>query len=126
MASPHSREFSPCQHKPLVIPPFPDDTDSHTASALAPPWPLSAADFMDMQLRELTQLNDRLNRLSQRFNPFIKECLAGIVPIDALTAVCLVRLRGDIHELAGHTEQVTASHYQRWIQVKKRRQSEER
>ena len=125
MANPHSREFPPCQHKLLVIPSFPDDIDSRTASALAPPWPLSAADFMDMQLQELARLYAWLNRLNRQFNPFIEACLAGIVPIDALTAVCLVRLRGEVHELTGHAEQVTASHYQRWIQVK-RRQSEER
>ncbi|HYQ90982.1 MAG TPA: hypothetical protein VES89_02595, partial [Candidatus Competibacteraceae bacterium] len=124
MANPHSREFSPCQHTPLVIPVFPDDTDSHTASALAPPWPPSAADFMDMQLRELARLNDRLNRLNRPFSPFIEACLAGIVPIDALTAICLVRLRSDIHKLTNHAGQVTVSNYQRWIPVK-RRQSEE-
>ena len=125
MASPHSREFPPCQHKPLVIPSFPDDTDSRTASALAPPWPLDAANFMDVQLRELAHLSDRLNRLNRQFNPLIEACLAGLVPIDALTTVCLVRLRGDIHELTGHAKQVTASHYQRWIPMK-RRQSEEK
>ncbi|HYQ92340.1 MAG TPA: hypothetical protein VES89_09790 [Candidatus Competibacteraceae bacterium] len=125
MASPHSKEFSPCQRRPLVIPAFPDDADSHTASTLAPPWSLSAADFMDVQLQELARLNGRLNQLNQSFNPFIEACLAGIIPIDALTAVCLVRLRGEVQELTGHTEQVTASHYQRWTQVR-RRQSEER
>lgn len=51
--------------------------------------------------------------------------LAGIVPIRILTTVCLVRWRADIYELIGHTKQMTASHYQRWIPVK-RRQSEER
>ena len=121
MASPHSREFPPRQHKPLGIPAFPDDTDSRTASALVPPWPLSAADFMDLQLRELARLNDRLNRLNRQFNPFIEACLAGIVPIDVLTAVCLVRLRDEVLELTGHTEQVTASNHQRWIQVSARR-----
>ena len=126
MASPHSKEFPPCQRRLLVIPAFPDDTDSHTTSALAPPWPLSAADFMDLQLRELTQLYDRLNRLNRQFNPFIEACLAGIVPIDALTAVCLVRLRGEVHELTGHAEQVAASNHQRWIQVTTRRPLEAR
>jgi len=124
MANPHFREFSPCQHKPLVIPPFPDDTDSRTASALAPPWPLSAADFMDVQLQELARLNDRLNRLNRlnrQFNPLIEACLAGIVPIDVLTTVCLVRCHGEVHELTGHAEQVTANNYQRWIQVNARR-----
>ena len=80
---------------------------------------------MDVQLRELTQLNDRLSQLSKQFNPFIEACLTGTVPIDVLTAVGLVRLRDDVHELTGHAEQVTESHYQRWIQVK-RRQLEER
>jgi hypothetical protein len=74
----------------------------------------------------IAQLSDRLNRLNRHFNPFIEACLASIVPIDALTTVCLVRLRGEVHELTGHAEQVTASHYQRWIQVNTRRQPEER
>ena len=126
MASSHSKEFSPCQRRPLVIPAFPDDTDSRTASALAPPWPLSTADFIDLQLQELARLYDRLDRLSQRFNPFVEDCLAGIVPIDALTTVCLVRLRDEIHQLTGHAEQMTTSNYQRWIQVTTRRQPEER
>ena len=51
MANPHSREFSPCQHKPLAIPTFSDDADSRTTSVLAPPFPPSAADFMDGQLQ---------------------------------------------------------------------------
>ena len=121
MASPHSKEFPPRQHKPLVIPAFSDDTGSRTTSVLAPPWPLSATDFMDMQLRELARLNDRMNRLNRQFNPFIEVCLAGIVPIDALTAICLVRLRGDIQELTGHAKQVITGNYQRWIQVNARR-----
>ena len=49
MANPHSKGFSPRQRRSLVIPAVPDDTDSCTASALAPPWPLSATDFMDLQ-----------------------------------------------------------------------------
>ena len=69
----------------------------------------------------MTRLYDWLSRLNRPFNPFIEACLAGIVPIDTLTAVCLVRLRGDIHELTGHAEQVTANNYQRWIQVNTRR-----
>ena len=121
MANPHSKEFPPYQRRPLVIPAFPDDTDSRAASTLIPSWPLSAADFMDLQFRELTQLNDRLNRLSQQFNPFIEACLAGIVPIDVLTTVCLVRWRGEVHQLTGHAEQMTVSNYQRWIQVNARR-----
>ena len=121
MANLHSKEFSPCQRRPLVIPSFPDDTDNHPASALALPWPLSAADFMDVQLRKLARLNDRLNRLNQQFNPLMEACLAGIVPINVLTTVCLVRLRGEVHELTGHAEQVTISNYQRWIQVNARR-----
>jgi hypothetical protein len=124
MANPHSREFSPRQRRPLVIPSFPDDTDSCTARALSPPWPLNAADFMDVQFRELARLNDRLNRLSQRFNSLIEVCLTGIVPIDVLTTACLVRLHGEIHELTGHAEQVTVSNYQRWIQVKRRQSAE--
>ena len=120
MASPHSREFSPRQHKPLVIPAFPDDTDSRTASALAPPWSLSAADFMDVQLQELARLYAWLNRLNRQFNPLIEACLAGIVPIDVLTTVCLVRCHGEVHELTGHAEQMTVSNYQRWIQVNAR------
>ena len=124
MASPYSREFSPRQHKPLGIPAFSDDIDSRAASALAPPRPLSATDFMDLQLQELARLNAWLNQLNQSFNPLIEACLAGIVPIDALTAVCLVRWRSEVYELTGHTEQVTASHYQGWILLR-RRQSEE-
>ena len=125
MASPHSREFPPCQHKPLVIPAFPDDTDSRTASALAPPWSLSAADFMDVQLQELARLYAWLNRLNQPFNPLIEACLAGLVPVKVLITLCLVRLRGEVHELTGHAEPVTASHYQGWILLR-RRQSEEK
>ena len=78
-------------------------------------------DFMDVQLRELARLYDWLNRLNRPFNPLIEACLAGIVPIDVLTAVCLVRWRGEVHELTGYAEQVTVSNYQRWIQVNARR-----
>jgi hypothetical protein len=61
--------------------------------------PLSAADFMDVQLRELARLNYQLNLLSQRFNPLIEACVTGTVPVNVLTAVYLVRRRGDVHKL---------------------------
>lgn len=52
---------------------------------------LSVTDFMDVQLRKLARLNDRLNLLSKQFNPLIEACLTGRVPVDVLTAVAAWR-----------------------------------
>ena len=128
MANLHSKVLPSSKRKPPAAyysPYFQDDTAS-LAGAVPPPWLLSAADFMDVQLQELVQLNDRLNRLNKRFNPLIEAYITGAVPVDVLTAVGLVCLRGEVHELTGHAEQVTASNYRRWIQVNARRQPEER
>ena len=102
------------------------DATASTTGAVPPPWPLSAVDFMDVQLRELAQLNDRLNLLSQQLNPLIEACITGRMPVDMFTAVCLLRLPSDVCELTGHAEPVTASNHRRWIQVNARRQLEER
>ena len=127
MANLHSKVLPSRKRRPLAASycQYFQDATASTAGAIPPPWPLNAADFMDVQLRELARLNDRLNRLSQRFNPLIEACITGIVPVDVLTAVCLVRLHGEVHELTGYAEQVTASNYQHWIQVNARRPSEE-
>ena len=36
---------------------------------------LSVTDFMDVRLRKLARLNDRLNLLSKQFNSLIEACL---------------------------------------------------
>ena len=125
MATTDSKVLSSSKRRPLATlyyHYFQDDTDSRTACALPSPFPLSAADCMDAQLRERVQLYDRLNRLSQQFNPpLIEAYIAGTVPADVLTAVCLVRFRHDVHELTRQTGQVMASNQQRWLQVNIRR-----
>jgi hypothetical protein len=126
MANPHSREFPPCQRLPLVISSFSDDTDSRTVSALSPPWPLNAADFMDLQLRELAQLNCRLDKLGNGLDQMVAACLNGSMPIDRFTAVCLIRLRSEVYELARHADPVAPSNWRRWLQMNARRQPEER
>ena len=127
MANLHSKVLPSSKRRPLAASycQYFQNATASTAGAVPSPWPLSTADFMDLQLRKL-QLHDRLNRLNQQFNPLIEACFTGTVPIDVLTAVCLVRLRGEVHELTGHAEQVTASNYRRWIQVNARRLPEER
>jgi hypothetical protein len=81
---------------------------------------------MDLQLRELAQLNCRLDKLSNGLDQRVAACLNGGMPIDLFTAVCLIRLRSDVCELARPADPVAQSNWRRWIQVNTRRQPEER
>ena len=97
-----------------------------TSECASPPQlPLSAADLINDQLSTLTELNRQLHQLGNGLGGIIDACVNGGMPVDMLAAVCLLRLRSDVCELARQANQVMHSNRRRWIQVK-RRQSEER
>lgn len=96
-----------------------DDSISESPSMQAiPDIGNSIKQAYSSELASLHCLLDGLNGSSRRLDWLINIAINRMLPVDALTGACLVRLRDDVYRLKRHASQVLAENQHHWAKVR--------